>query len=414
VRGSIRANGASGWQVRISLGRDPETKEYRYLYRQVQGGKRDAQRVAAELIAEVERGGHRHPRRYTVAELLDRWMAHIETQSRAPSTLVRYRSAIGADILPRLGAARIDRLGPADIDAFYARLNKAGLSPLSIRKCHAILSAALNQAIKWGWIDRNPVDRASPPGVHRREIRPPTPQELRALLQSCMESHPDLASLLYVAATTGCRRGELCGLRWQDLDVRMATLVVARSISDAGREVSVKGTKTHQARRIALDASTVNVLSNHRQLAETQARAAGVVVSDAAYVWSQDLDGTTPYRPDRVTGAFRTLRDNLGLKHITFHALRHYAATTLANRGVGVRTIAGRLGHANPSVTLRTFAHFLDAADREAANAIGRVVAGLAELDRYPDSSARRSNAFSSARRGTTKRRPNRSAGSSP
>jgi integrase len=70
-------------------------------------------------------------------------------------------------------------------------------------------------------------------------------QELQALLQSCMESHPDLASLLYVAATTGCRRRKLCGPRWQDVDMKMATLIVARSISDAGREVTVKAPSMH-------------------------------------------------------------------------------------------------------------------------------------------------------------------------
>jgi Phage integrase family len=111
-------------------------------------------------------------------------------------------------------------------------------------------------------------------------------------------------------------------------------------------------------------------------LRQERARVAGVDLAPAAYVWSQDLDAATPYRPDRVTGAFRSLRDRLGLPHVTFHALRHFAATTLAGQGVAVRTIAGRLGHANP-VTLRTYAHFLDAADREAATAIGKALADL-------------------------------------
>ncbi len=91
----------------------------------------------------------------------------------------------------------------------------------------------------------------------------------------------------------------------------------------------------------------------------------------SAYVWSQELDASVPYRLDRVTGAFRTLRDRLDLRHVTFHSLRHFTATTLAADGVSIRTIAGRLGHANPGITLRTYAHFLDATDREAADALG-------------------------------------------
>jgi len=102
-----------------------------------------------------------------------------------------------------------------------------------------------------------------------------------------------------------------------------------------------------------------------------------VPLDPSAYVWSQDLAAAAPYRPDRVTGGFRSLTHRLGLAHVTFHSLRHFSATALAGQGVGVRTIAGRLGHANPSLTLRTYAHFLDVADREAAAAIGTVVSEL-------------------------------------
>ena len=407
MRGSIRQRGANSWQIRVSVGRDPQTGRYAYVARYVQGTKRDAQRAAAELVAEVERGSHRNKGRHNVSELLDRWMAHIEGQGRAASTLTRYRSAISANIKPRLGDLAVNKVGPAELDGFYSQLAKAGLKPLSIRKSHAILSAAFNQAVKWGWIDRNPVLRASPPSMRSPEIRPPTEQELHGLLDACVESHPDLASLIYVAATTGARRGELCGLRWSDVDLGTATLTIARSISDAGKLVAVKDTKTHQARRLALDPYTVTVLKAQKRLAEQRATAGGVSLEPDAFVWSQELDAHLPYRPDRVTGAFRTLRDKLGMRKLTFHGLRHFSATTLAAQGVGIRTIAGRLGHANPGITLRTYAHFLDAADREAADAIGRALDGL-----HP-ASASRSKASSSDLRGTTSRRPRRTDGSS-
>ena len=407
MQGSIRRRGADSWQVRVSLGRDPETGRYRYVSRYVHGTKRDAQRAAAELITEVDRGGHREEGRHTVNELLDRWVAHIDAQGRAESTLARYRSCINANIKPRLGSKAINKLGPADLDRYYAQLARADLNPLSIRKSHTILSAAFNQAVRWGWVDTNPVLRSSPPGTRGREIHPPTQDELRRLLEACANDHQDLGSLIYVAATTGARRGELCGMRWNDIDLDLATVTIARSISDANHLVAVKDTKTHQARRIALDPSTVAVLRAHRQRVDERAAIAGVELSPNAYVWSQDLDAATPYRPDRVTGAFRTLRDHLDLSHVTFHSLRHFTATTLAAGGVGIRTIAGRLGHANPGITLRTYAHFLDAADREAATAIGDALAGL------QPASANRPNASSSARRGTTSRRPKRTEGSS-
>jgi hypothetical protein len=183
VRGSIRQRGRNRWQVRVSFGRDPVTGRYEDVAREVHGTKRDAQRAVAALITEVEPGGHQRQNsntRRTVGELLDEWMDHIETQGRAPTTMARYHSAISANIKPRLGSKTINKLSRADLDRFYGQLAKSGLTPLSIRKNHSILSAAFNQAVRWGWIDVNPVLRASPPSVRGREIHPPTHAELGA------------------------------------------------------------------------------------------------------------------------------------------------------------------------------------------------------------------------------------------
>ena len=153
MAGSIRPRGPGRWQIRASLGRNPGTGRYQYLSREFQGTEAAARKAAARLAVEVDQGLHQHSERHSVAELLDRWMAHIEGLGRAPTTLVRYRSAIRHDIVPRIGQFRIDRIQPVDIDAFYTGLAKSGLQPVSIRKSHAILSAAFNQAVKWGWLE---------------------------------------------------------------------------------------------------------------------------------------------------------------------------------------------------------------------------------------------------------------------
>lgn len=363
--------------------------------------------------------------RGTVAQLLDHWLLHLQSQGRAAATLERYRSAVKANIGPALGHLQLSDLGPADIDAFYAKLLAGGLSALTVRKCHAILSASCRQAVRWGWLERSPVDRASPPSTVGREIEPPTIGEVRLLIREAETTNPDLATLIYVAATTGCRRGELCGLRWTDVDFESETMVVRRSISDADGTVSVKGTKTSRARRLALDPSTITVLQRHRQLVERRAHASEVVVTDDAYVWSQHLDASTPYRPNRVTGTFQNLTERLGLTHVTFHTLRHFAATSLAGTGVSVRTIAGRLGHSNPNLTLRTYAHFLEAADRDAARALHAISQQLdsgvlGELQAVDQADSRGADLASPARNrssatlGTTMRRPRRTAGSLP
>jgi len=195
----------------VSAGRDPDTRRYRYVHKTVEGSKRVAQRAADELAAKVQHGMHLAARE--VADLLEKWMLHLETQDRVPSTMIRYRSAIDVRIVPALGSIELTKLTAADLDAFYGALLKKGLHPLSVRMCHAVLSAALHQAEKWGLIDLNPIVRSSPPPARQREIVPPTIDEVRQLIVECERFNPDLARLFTVAATTGCRRGELCGLQ---------------------------------------------------------------------------------------------------------------------------------------------------------------------------------------------------------
>ena len=157
-----------------------------------------------------------------------------------------------------------------------------------------------------------------------------------------------------MALATGCRRGELCGLRWSALDPPNGTLTLRAVLADVPGEVSVKDTETHATRRIALDPSTIEVFRRQRARVEDRAGLAGVTLPAMAYVWSQALDASIPYRPDRVTASFVTVRNRLGLRQLTPQTCRQFAATSLAGRCIGMRTIAGRLGHANPSVTLKT------------------------------------------------------------
>ena len=127
---------------------------------------------------------------------------------------------------------QLRKLRAEDLDRFYRALVAKGRSPLTVRHCHAALSAALHQGVKWGWIDRSPTERATPPPVPRAEIEPPSVEEISSVLRELERTDHDLASMVYVAATTGARRGELCALRWRDVDLEHASLVVARSIAD--------------------------------------------------------------------------------------------------------------------------------------------------------------------------------------
>jgi integrase len=356
--------------VRVSLGRDPETGKYRTLAREVHGGRRDAEKAAARLLTEIA-DGHAVAARGSVADLLKRWLEHQESRGLAPRTLHGYRKfskRISAD----LGRIQLRKLTAADLDRFYGLLVSEGMSPKSVQLHHGTIRAALRQAKKWGLIMFSPADNASPPKVSFVEPQVPTPAEVRALVKAVWESNPDLATFVFVAATTGLRRGELCGLQWLDVDLDRLDLVVRRAVSSVpGEPLSIRSTKTGRVRRLALDPGTASVLDRHRARCRERCEAVGAVLGPTSYVFSRAVDSSEPSAPDGWTQAFVRLRDRLGLRHVKLHHLRHYAATTALAGGVDVRTVAGRLGHSQPTLTLRTYAHVVEAADRSAANVIG-------------------------------------------
>lgn len=201
------------------------------------------------------------------------------------------------------------------------------------------------------------------------------------LIAAATETAPDLAALLEVAATTGARRGELCGLRWGDLDRDAGQLDIVRSVIVVAGECRVAPTKSRQCRRVALDAQTLAILAAHRQRADKRAADAGAAVGAEAFIFSRDPDGARPLRPDSTSRAFTRLCRQVGLDHVRFHDLRHFVATRLLAAGVDLRTVAGRLGHSKAGTTLNVYAAFVPDADHQAAEVMATLLAANVRSD---------------------------------
>ena len=236
-----------------------------------------------------------------------------------------------------------------------------------------MIRRALSQGVRWGWISHNPAIDASPPRVPHRDLRPPTPEEVVTLFAAAQIGDPALAAFLMLAASTGARRGELIALRRHDLDLTMGMLAIERGIVRVGAQLLEQGTKTHQARRVSLDPRTVEVLTNHLARQNELAGSVGAAFLSDGFVFTNSIDGSTPWRPESVTRSFSRLCARCGVAGVRLHDLRHYVATRLLTSGIDVRTVAGRLGHRNPSTTLNVYAHFLPGSDREASAALARL-----------------------------------------
>jgi integrase len=373
VRGTKRKRSDGVWELRVYLGRDPETGNPRQISKTFHGGSREADGALRDL---VDKYGEGSPDGFgaTFGQLLDKWLEECERMELSPTTIRTYKAQIKQTIRPQLGKIILNRLTPKQLDGLYGAMKERGLSPKTIRNYHAIISSALHQGVRWGWVKENVAEKARPPRVSQRRVKAPSVESVRSVIEAAEERDPRLAPLLMLAALTGMRRGELCALRWTDVDLERRELDVSRSIVVVPAGLAEKTTKTDRFRMVALDDVGVALLTHHRANVEEWAQRAEATVLPNGYVFSHAVDGVKPFRPDNVTGFFTRVRDSLGLNEVRLHDLRHFTATQLIGAGVDVRTVAGRLGHSDPSVTLRVYSHALEERDRAAADVMGRVL----------------------------------------
>ena len=285
--------------IRRRVGPSTSTRTFR-------GGKREADEALARFVTEVSGGVHA-AKDTTLTELIRRWLDLVR-EDLSPSTVRGYERIIRCYIDPDIGRVSLAKLRTDQLDRFYSNLRDEGgqdggpLSPATVRQAHAVIRRALNQAMRWGWIAANPASLARPPRVQTHALHPPEPDEVLRLIAEAERADPELACFLLLAATTGARRGELCALRWSDLDKKTGALTIARSIVETqGSTLIEKDTKTHSSRRIALDSGSTAALTAQRGRCQRRAETCGVTLADSAHVFSVDPAGGHPWVPNEVT-----------------------------------------------------------------------------------------------------------------
>jgi len=357
----------------VFVGLDADGKPVQRSRTVAAGGVKAAREELAAMAAAANRGSATDAG--TVGELLDRFLDQAASLGRSPTTLREYRRIANKVLRPELGALKLSKLSARDLDALYGRLTAKGNKPTTVRRVHALIAAALHQAVKWGDVDSNIASRATPPPVQAPDIEAPDPAEVQRILNAADATEPTLAAMLAIAAVTGARRGELCALRWSDVDWTGHTLSIARSVYEtAGGGWAEKGTKTHQGRRVGLDGFGLVVLQRHRDQVEALAAELGVTVAPDAFIFSRSPSGLEPIRPDLLTKFAIRVAKSAGVEtHL--HALRHFSATQAIGAGFDPRTVAGRLGHRDPSVTLKVYSHALAQRDQDVAVSIGGTLA---------------------------------------
>jgi integrase len=372
VRGSKRKLKEGVWELRVDLGIDPITGKRKQLSRTFRGPARAADQALRDLV-DQQAPSRSDGVGATFGQLLDQWLEECQRLELSPTTLRNYRAQVEHTIRPALGKVQLNRLTAKNLDALYGAMKEDGKSAKTIRNHHAVISAALHQGVRWGWVRSNVAEMAKPPRVTHKRVSVPSLDVVRDVIESAERRDPRLAPMLMLAALTGMRRGELCALRWTDVDLESGSIYVTRSLVVVPNGLAEKSTKTDRARSVALDPVGVTLLSQHQARTMQWITEAGKKVAPDAFVFSPHIEGTTPFRPDNVTSFFIRVRNEVGAPMVRLHDLRHFTATQLIGAGVDVRTVAGRLGHSDPSVTLRVYSHALEERDRAAATIMGQM-----------------------------------------
>ena len=369
-----RPPGSGKWLWRLRVGTDPVDGSPRRISRTIDAKTRAAaEKKARAFLAEIEASpasGSAAP----VSALLNEWFRHSEALGRSPATSYKNRRIIDTVLIPALGDVPIDQLTPRHIDMFATNLltSSKPVSASTVRRYVAVLSAALNRAVKWGWILKNPVDQATLPKSPHKTVSAPSVEEVQAIIAD-IQSHNEVHGMAaFLAVSTGLRRGEVCALRWADyVDGK---LIVRRSVYKAGKEYGLKSTKTGRERTVPIVGGLEVGLVRWRARCEVLAAQVDVEMSPDAFIVSPWPDGSRILNPDTLSSAFSRSATSLGLSHIHVHSLRHFAATEMLAAGVSAKDAAEVLGHANATMTLNVYAHSTFERQTAAMQALGSVL----------------------------------------
>lgn len=383
---TVRKRGQT-YQIRVSCGMDSQGKQVvkTCTWKPAPGmtAKQTEKELQRKIVAFEKKiqQGYAAENRMTFEKYAAYVMQLKETKGKKHRTLDRY-AAMLQRINPAIGYMKIEDIRPGHLNDFYAQLAKPGqnlktggqLSNKTILEHHRLISTILAQAEKEMLIPYNPASRAEPPQPQKKEVTYFQPDEIIAI-RDALESEPiKWRTITHLLLITGCRRGEIMGLKWAKIDFENNQIRIDNNLQyTPARGLYEESPKTAASiRNIKLPAETMALLAKYKTWQTEQRLASGDRWIDTGFVFAQE--NGTPMHPDSLTDWLGKFSKRHGLPHINPHAFRHTMASILYFNGMDSITISKRLGHAKVSTTADIYAHIIQEADERAAECIGDVI----------------------------------------
>ena len=372
--GSIRKRKDGRWEGRYTAGHEPETGRpiYKNVLGRTQAEVKEKLKTAIKVTQSLD---FSKTGQYTVGQWMDVWYENYAKVKVRPSSHQTYKGYIENHIKPNIGDIPLEKLTTLDLQKFYKKLlsngrvdrleskgQPKGLSPKTVRNIHQILSSALKLAQEQRIILTNPAEGCALPKVEHREMKTLPVEQLQSFLREAKDS--GVFALYYLELATGLRRGELLGLKWEDIDLEHGDLRVRRQIARINGQVVEAPLKTKNAyRTLPLAEDTISILKEQKKK-----------VGSSPWVFPSATGG--PISPDSVLHMLHRVLKRAGLPKVRFHDLRHTFATLALQNGVDIKTVSGMLGHFSAGFTLDTYAHVTTSAQKAAANTMGKLLSG--------------------------------------
>ncbi len=370
--GTIRKRNDGRWEARIIVGhKNDGSPMYKSAFAKTQKSALKQLHQLIDLYRDVDLT---EDSRMTLGEWLDKWLDEYMIFTIRESTLDSYRAMVKNQVKPFIGSKQIASLTTADMQKFYNKIKKEGrvrehpihgktLADSMVRGIHMMLHEALDAAVKERLLAKNPTNGTTVPKCNYPEKQILCDNQLETFLEA-IKGHEYWCDFFYVEVMTGLRRGEICGLRWQDINFEENKLQVKRSVSvKKGGGVSIGETKTETGVRcIQMPPSVAERLKSKKQTAITE------------WVFPHFLHPEQPISPASAYRKLKVILKNAELPLIRFHDLRHTFATHATQGGVDPKTLAGILGHTNASFTLDTYTHVTSDMQKSASAVVGNMM----------------------------------------
>ncbi len=372
TRGSIEKIGENKYRIRIYLNLDKNGKQ-QYHREMVYGSEAQANQRLTEICASIDDGTYIIPSKITVKEFFERWLTDYAASKR-PKTLENHKNMIKY-ILPEIGNIQLQKLKPYHIDALYTKLLQSGrrirvhskdeknqntlpptLSPTTVNSVHRTLHAALETAVNWELIARNPASRVKAPSPQKRKMSIWTDKQCAQFL-AYVAGHR-LYALYALVTATGLRRSEAAGLRWSDIDFEAGTINIQQIVVMVEGKPKIQAMPKTEASEdvMPIGQALVKILHKHKMAQQKERWGMKDMYEDHNLVFCQE-NGKPLWVGNLGTRDFHLLCKKAKVPQIRFHDLRHTYATHLFGLGYSVPDVQKRLRHTRASTTVDMYGH---------------------------------------------------------